>query len=69
MVFQVNYWVCEVCGRTATVAHATSPYSDPVVAPPKGEEWGYVKKPDKPRYQELHACPTCLAAYPDGIKP
>lgn len=54
-VYQNNLWICEVCGRCESTVYETSPYSDPVVAPPNGEEWEYVISDGK----ELLACPSC----------
>jgi hypothetical protein len=34
-VYQINVWVCEVCGKALSTTEETSPYSDPVVIPPK----------------------------------
>ena len=54
-VFQTNLWVCEGCGVVASTARETSPYGDPVVAPPEGEQWEYVSKDGA----ELLVCPDC----------
>lgn len=56
-VYQTNVWVCEVCGFVESTSEETSPYSDPVVLPPRGVEWEYLKKDGK----ELLACPACQA--------
>ena len=61
-VYQTNLWVCEVCGNHSVTVNEIDPYSDPVVSPPTGEEWGYVgEAPD-----EKLACPKCL---PDDTSP
>jgi len=52
-VYQTNLWICEVCGGVDSTIEETSPYSDPVVRPPNGEEWGFTK-------EDLLACPECF---------
>jgi ribosomal protein L37AE/L43A len=55
-IYQTNIWICEVCGKQSVTVEEVSPYSDPVVAPPKGEEWEYVGEFPN----ELLACPECV---------
>ena len=55
-VFQVNVWVCDVCGKTETTFEETSPYSDPVVIPPNDKNWDYLD-------DERLACQECLENY------
>lgn len=55
MIVQTNTWICEVCDRVASTTEIVSPYSDPVVTPPSGEEWCYVIVDDCERL----ACPSC----------
>lgn len=54
-VFQTNVWVCELCGAIESTTYDTSPYSDPIVSPPKGQAWNYIKKDGN----EFLACPKC----------
>lgn len=52
-VYQINLFVCEVCGTLTSTLKETSMYDDPVVDPPKGEVWGYTD-------EDKFACPKCL---------
>lgn len=54
-VYQINVWVCEVCGKTETTSQRTGPYSDPLVEYPNGIEWPDVSVDGK----EKLACPEC----------
>jgi rubrerythrin len=56
-VYQINVWVCEVCGKVLSTIKEASPYSDPVVVPPNYIEWEYVGEPPN----EKLACPECYA--------
>lgn len=56
-IVQTNAWTCELCGRVSLVnLHDVRPYEDPVVTPPKGEEWDYVMRDGV----EKLACGGCL---------
>jgi ribosomal protein L37AE/L43A len=54
-IFQTNVWVCEICNKCESTSEEVGPYSDPVVIPPNGIEWEYIKRNGK----ELLACPKC----------
>jgi ribosome-binding protein aMBF1 (putative translation factor) len=54
-VFQINLWICELCGSCTATAEVTSQYSDPLVMPPIGAEWSYHEIDGK----ELLLCPKC----------
>jgi rubrerythrin len=63
-IYQINLWVCEVCGDTfSTTAADISMYDDPVVIPPDAipdpihgtvTKWGFTAA------DEL-TCPKCMA--------
>lgn len=57
-VYQINLWVCEVCNHIGYTTAQTRPYRDPVVEPPRHEEWDYIMNKDG---DNLLACPLCLS--------
>ena len=52
-IYQMNLWICEVCGTCATTTEEVSPFDDPVVGYPHGQQWKYWSD------RETLACPNC----------
>lgn len=53
-IYQINLWVCEVCGLSVETHEKVMPHDDPVVCLPD-ENWEYITIEGK----ELLACPKC----------
>lgn len=60
MIIQTNLFICEVCGATESHSEQTSPYSDPIVQPPKG--WNYDAN-------DRWVCAVCYSFFPVNGKP
>lgn len=57
MIVQITTWVCDICPTgLASKKLEVEPWSDPVVAPPGGANWGYIVLEGK----EHLACPECM---------
>ncbi len=56
MIIQINIWCCSSCNVKMTTLEDTSPYSDPTVLAPGGNEWGYVGEGGL----DGLVCPSCL---------
>lgn len=55
-IYQINIWICDICGKSYQTSVETMPFSDPIVEYPTSEKWEYVGKD----IDEKLACPECL---------
>ena len=55
-IIQIAIWKCELCGKKEVKREEVFPYSDKVVSPPSGKEWGYVEDEG----EEKLICPECM---------